>query len=205
MWDFVRITYPIARKPHKCAECDGTIAAGDLHHYCTGKVEGDFDAYRLCMACSDLACAWCWKFDDGEGWPMGRLRASLADEGITDLDAFVVEWKTTTAEQQASREAFSAAKALAERAWNDARAERERQVAGEGFDAAHDDEHVHMDLARAAACYLLDCTEAFVSLKQLWPWAASFWKPRVHRANCVRAVALGIAEIQRLDRAEAKL
>ena len=34
----------------------------------------------------------------------------------------------------------------------------------------------------------------------LWPWAAEWWKPKDCRRNLVRAGALILAEIERLDR-----
>lgn len=38
----------------------------------------------------------------------------------------------------------------------------------------------------------------------LWPWDREWWKPKDRRRNLVRAAALLIAEIERLDRAEDK-
>lgn len=91
--------------------------------------------------------------------------------------------------------------------------ERQRQITQEGCDEAHDDEHTRGQLADAAGVYALWQTATSLVgsylvakkvLERLWPWDDSWLKPRKHRENCVRAAALLIAEIERLDRAEAK-
>jgi hypothetical protein len=37
----------------------------------------------------------------------------------------------------------------------------------------------------------------------LWPWGAHWWKPKTGRRDLVRAAALLVAEIERLDRINA--
>lgn len=88
--------------------------------------------------------------------------------------------------------------------------ERARQISAEGWSQSHDDEHSDGILSRAAACYALRPEErqAAVSLHltllhRLWPWTPSDWKPRDRRRDLVRAGALIIAELERLDRKEA--
>jgi hypothetical protein len=90
--------------------------------------------------------------------------------------------------------------------------ERIRQFAVEGCTLEHDDvDHPHGELAGAAAGY---AWAAFVQGQppdpdhelQLadpppdWPFEDSWWKPRGARENLVRAGALILAEIERLDR-----
>jgi len=104
------------------------------------------------------------------------------------------------------------------RAMLDVVRERIRQVSVEGFTPGHDDHHVHGELARAAAAYafLGAATEAqravfggsegyrhSAVLADLWPrqWDGSWWKPKNRRRDLVRAAALLIADIERLDRA----
>lgn len=77
--------------------------------------------------------------------------------------------------------------------------ERERQVNSEGWTHAHDDEHVNHEMAHAAACYAYPELTALTGVKT-WPWEPGWLKVRDHRANCVRAAALLLAEIERLDR-----
>lgn len=99
-------------------------------------------------------------------------------------------------------------------------AERERQKALEGWTDEHDDYHSTGALARAAACYCFVANEqddvkrahvdALYGVKRgfssiiasLWPheWAAQWFKPKDARRDLVRAGALIVAEIERLDR-----
>ncbi|MDG3877260.1 hypothetical protein L5B10_25520 [Pseudomonas aeruginosa] len=92
-------------------------------------------------------------------------------------------------------------------AWLDVQAERRRQVEAEGWTPEHDDEHSHGQMARAAACYALagssapnDGTAALL-VSLAWPWDEQWWKPTTTRRDLVKACALGLAEIERLDRA----
>lgn len=78
-------------------------------------------------------------------------------------------------------------------------AERQSQVA-KGYDAHHDREHESKEMADAAGVYALIGDRPSVS--KLWPWAAKYLKPRSHRENCIRAAALLVAEIERLDAAQ---
>ena len=97
--------------------------------------------------------------------------------------------------------------------------ERIRQQREEGWTAEHDDRHTGGELARAAAAYAFmgAATEAqravfgapegyrhSAVLSDLWPcrWEGTWWKPKNPRRDLVRAAALIIAEIERLDRAD---
>lgn len=94
--------------------------------------------------------------------------------------------------------------------------ERDRQIRVEGWSADHDDSHDRGELAQAAACYaahaalasrdgLDDATPDYDAAgppsSLAWPWDARWWKPKDRRRDLVRAAALIIAEIERLDRA----
>ncbi|HHM7641714.1 TPA: hypothetical protein ACRNOD_001675 [Pseudomonas aeruginosa] len=94
-------------------------------------------------------------------------------------------------------------------AWLDVQAERRRQVEAEGWTPEHDDEHDNGEMARAAACYALagssapnDGTAALL-VSLAWPWDEQWWKPSTARRDLVKACALALAEIERLDRATA--
>lgn len=85
----------------------------------------------------------------------------------------------------------------------DVLSERLRQIGDEGWTAEHDDEHGDESLAIAAACYALPAgmrqmTE--MSCPWGWPWDPSWWKPKNRRKDLVRAAALILAEIGRIDR-----
>ncbi|MFG8861581.1 hypothetical protein ACEPU5_21370 [Pseudomonas aeruginosa] len=86
-------------------------------------------------------------------------------------------------------------------AWIDVQAERRRQVEAEGWTPEHDDLYCAAELPRAAAAYIL--SGANDEAPAIWPFVAKWWKPRDARANYVRAGALILAEIERLDRAAA--
>jgi hypothetical protein len=81
----------------------------------------------------------------------------------------------------------------------DVLAERARQVSVEGWTPDHDDQHDGMELAFAASCYAV--ADEGEPPSAVWPWSVNWWKPRSHRKNLVRAGALILAEIERLDRA----
>jgi hypothetical protein len=100
-------------------------------------------------------------------------------------------------------------------------AERIRQAREEGWTAEHDDFHCLGELAAAACCYAwrahvfassggdadtLCATAIDVShaAPREWPWDESWWKPKTVRRDYVRAAAMLIAEIERLDRQAAR-
>lgn len=96
--------------------------------------------------------------------------------------------------------------------------ERLRQQNVEGWSLEHDDAHSSGEMAAAAATYAYSTTlsdrhrqyvsgiysiENSATLRDLWPasWSKSWWKPTARRRDLVKAAALLIAEIERLDRA----
>lgn len=83
--------------------------------------------------------------------------------------------------------------------------ERRRQVEKEGWTPEHDDQHEDGAIAAAAACYAIG-KDSLINIGghivRLWPWEDWCWKPKDRRRDLVRAGALIIAEIERLDRAE---
>jgi hypothetical protein len=81
----------------------------------------------------------------------------------------------------------------------DVLAERARQIDVEGWSSSHDDEHNNHELAHAAACYAYPELTALIGVKT-WPWDPEAFKVHDHRRNYVRAAALLLAEIERLDR-----
>ncbi|QQO38611.1 hypothetical protein [Pseudomonas phage TH15] len=87
-------------------------------------------------------------------------------------------------------------------AWLDVQAERRRQITAEGWTPEHDDLYCAAELPRAAAAYILN--GANDEAPAIWPFSAKWWKPRDARANYMRAGALILAEIERLDRAAGK-
>ena len=113
----------------------------------------------------------------------------------------------------------------------DVLAERRRQVEVEGWTPEHDDRHDKGEMARAAASYVAASSIAFwmgvidcdhdidpplnglgysagwhhgIRNALNWPWDRKRWKPGLVRRNLVKAGALILAEIERIDRATRK-
>ena len=81
--------------------------------------------------------------------------------------------------------------------------ERVRQVEGEGYGVESDDGYTDYQLPRAAICYAIKAAGLPSHRATLyWPFPAPAFKPTERRANLVKAAALLLAEIERLDRAE---
>lgn len=107
----------------------------------------------------------------------------------------------------------------------DVLAERQRQITAEGWAPDHDDEHDGGELAAAGAAYALHAADYLNPHSQgdggdeaptCWPWhdavagrgegpertKPAWWKPGSPRRDLIKAGALILAEIERLDRAE---
>jgi hypothetical protein len=100
--------------------------------------------------------------------------------------------------------------------------ERRRQKSVERWTAEHDDTHDRFEMARAAAFYALhpaamampiaatgepsERSRLVVAAEEAWPpqWGREWQKPKPARRSLVFAAALLLAEIERLDRLEAK-
>lgn len=84
-------------------------------------------------------------------------------------------------------------------------AERERQIKNEGYTEQQDDQYKFGELLGAAECYLqYDALSlSHESVPATWPWAPEAWKPKDYRRNLVRAAALILAEMDRVDRKNA--
>lgn len=81
--------------------------------------------------------------------------------------------------------------------------ERCRQVEEEGYDLERDDAYTDYQLPRAAVCYAIKAGGLPSHRATLyWPFAPVAFKPANRRGNLVKAAALLLAEIERLDRAE---
>ncbi|WHP32810.1 hypothetical protein QMG90_07880 [Trabulsiella odontotermitis] len=83
----------------------------------------------------------------------------------------------------------------------DVLAERRRQITAEGWTAEHDDKYQHSEMLWAACCYVLNTIQKYNRVPFDWPWDDSWWKPSNPRRDLVKANALLLAEIERIDRA----
>lgn len=83
----------------------------------------------------------------------------------------------------------------------DVLAERARQVEAEGYSAENDDALTDYQLPRAAACYVLAASGVARHKATLfWPFAQPMKVAEQRRRNLIKAAALILAEIERLDR-----
>ena len=90
--------------------------------------------------------------------------------------------------------------------------ERLRQLMMEGFSRDRDDHYQHGELARAATAYVSVAATALdkghqdtsKTLFSHWPWNREWWKPTTPRRDLIKAGALILAEIERIDRAAGK-
>lgn len=164
--------------------------------------QGDVGRRDIVLRLEDIADA--SLREDGTDIPLGEQLREAARE-ITRL-------RTLLSSSRGEQGAFA-----------DVLAERHRQMSAEGWSPEHDDTHVNFEMARAAAFYALHTAAAvlpeptcevpsnryglFLTADQAWPpeWDHATWKkPKDARRNLVRAAALLVAEIERLDRADGK-
>lgn len=82
--------------------------------------------------------------------------------------------------------------------------ERQRQRSVEGWTTEHDDAYQNNELADAAACYAIHANNQGFSTPAHWPWDPEWWKQSGARRDLVKAGALILAEIERIDRAACK-
>jgi hypothetical protein len=85
----------------------------------------------------------------------------------------------------------------------DVLAERRRQVEAEGWTLEGDDQYDGGELSLAAACYALAGDPPYARVPADWPWDYGWWKPVDDRRNLVKAAALILADIERIDRSTA--
>lgn len=84
----------------------------------------------------------------------------------------------------------------------DVLAERDRQQSIEGWTPAHDDKHADGELAAAAAFYAANASAPDHAVQIYgWPWHPDWFKKTTPRRDLVKAGALILAEIERIDRA----
>ncbi|HCR1388337.1 TPA: hypothetical protein ONA32_005803 [Pseudomonas aeruginosa] len=92
-------------------------------------------------------------------------------------------------------------------AWLDVQVERRRQVEAEGYHGFRDSHYINYELSKAARAYIEVSWHALsgglpCKKPESWPWMAGF-KWADGRTMLVKAGALILAEIERLDRAAA--
>lgn len=181
-----------------CAKCGAAIPewqTKDGDPYMNRRpVEEVMNWYAMCRSC--------------KAWNEYVRDPATTYRRLADPEHGIVEAQFGSAR---AREADAAAGQTA--AARDVLAERERQKAIEGWTPEHDDEHANDQMALAAVCYADPCPQLMwrqfqlsrnplqsFKVPKLWPWDPEWWKPKDRRRNLVRAAALLLAEIERLDR-----
>lgn len=140
---------------------------------------------------------------------INRLRNVVQAACTGGLDHMIERWKVLFPDAP-----VPSVQAAPTQAARDVLAERQRQISVEGWTLEHDDEHGRGEMARAAACYALHAAGQAsehpgisLSLESsalgVWPWDQAWHKPSDTRRNLVKAGALILAELERLDRAAA--
>ena len=178
-----------------------------------GRLMGAFDTYVYNMQDPDDDCV-AWKPELAKLLQDGNLfdvvltaYQEACHEGIVNWEAAV---SLSEENVELKRKLYAAENQIAEleaRTFNpailDVIAERQRQKAVEGWTSEHDDKYGKSQLLWASSCYVLNTIQPFNRIPMDWPWAPEWWKPTNPRRDMVKAGALILAEIERIDRQEA--
>lgn len=145
-------------------------------------------------ACEPIA----WVTDDDRAITAAQKQRALADGGATasSVRPYSIPCYAVSAPADAGEARLTDAA-------RDMLAERRRQVEAEGWTPEHDDQYQHGAIALAAACYAANAGGIAWAdpLPSFWPWMHNWWKPTTPRRDLVKAGALILAELERLDRA----
>ncbi|HHG8626211.1 TPA: hypothetical protein ACPYUI_002798 [Raoultella ornithinolytica] len=152
-----------------------------------------------------------YKVDDDESeldgmWEAWRTAGAELVEALEKAQGMEAYWKTQCrgitdhCEELQARIAELESRTVTA-ATADVLAERQRQVTAEGWTAERDDGYQNSELADAAACYAIHAHNQGFSTPAHWPWSQDWWKQTSPRRDLVKAGALILAEIERLDRA----
>ena len=173
---------------------------------------GAFDTYVYNMQDPDDDCV-AWKPELAKLLQDGNLfdvvltaYQEACHEGIVNWEAAV---SLSEENVELKRKLYAAENQIAEleaRTFNpailDVIAERQRQKAVEGWTSEHDDKYGKSQLLWASSCYVLNAIHPFNRIPFDWPWTPEWWKPTNPRRDLVKAGALILAEIERIDRQE---
>lgn len=127
---------------------------------------------------------------------ISRLIVEAPSDELRQLAAEVEQYTDQLIEALESRTVTAAAA--------DVLAERQRQISSEGWTPEHDDKHSDGEMALAASSYALYAHKRPIApaIPYNWPWEPEWFKQQGARRDLVKAGALILAEIERLDRAD---
>lgn len=83
-------------------------------------------------------------------------------------------------------------------------AERKRQIHDKGYTLENDDAYTNNELIDAAIAYCTSAKKETAAAKECWPWSLEHFKPSEDRRDIIKAIALLMAEVDRLDRIKDK-
>ncbi|MFM0595359.1 hypothetical protein [Paraburkholderia dilworthii] len=154
---------------------------------------------------ADEGMEWLSLWNEGSFDSCRREWPEAPQECYVGADPLMPETKALLAAQTSQQGISDAAR--------DVLAERRRHVEVEGWAQEHDDQHNAGMLAVSAACYALHAAAGLSSTDsaywsrtfaktagELWQFDVEWWKPSTTRRDLVKAGALILAEIERLDR-----
>ncbi len=178
-----------------------------------GRLMGAFDTYVYNMQDPDDDCV-AWKPELAKLLQDGNLFDVVLTAYQEACHEGIVNWEVAVSLSEENvelkRKLYAAENQIAEleaRTFNpailDVIAERQRQKAVEGWTSEHDDKYGKSQLLWASSCYVLNTIQPFNRIPMDWPWAPEWWKPTNPRRDMVKAGALILAEIERIDRQEA--
>lgn len=133
------------------------------------------------------------------GYTLGHADVEIIQQMA--LDAVTLMDELEAAEKRiAELEATAFSKAAI-----DVLAERQRQQSAEGWTTEHDDDHSCGEMALAASSYAQYAHRKPIApaIPFNWPWEPEWFKQQGPRRDLVKAGALILAEIERIDRAAA--
>jgi len=58
-FDFYHVSNPIAKKTHKCCECNGEILPGQRYERAATVYDGYFECFKTCGPCSQIRRDYC--------------------------------------------------------------------------------------------------------------------------------------------------
>lgn len=137
-----------------------------------------------------------------------RLQAVIS-AGLVHMDA-IVEQRWAEREHDLNCPACAGSGHVGDVTSNaamDVLAERRRQIEVKGWAPEHDDSHNHGELAHAAGVLALADVKLFLrGAIEYWPWDAPSMEADIigtsYRTRLIKAAALLLAEIERVDRLE---
>jgi hypothetical protein len=205
--------YEFKREPSGTNLLDGTQAKAMVLHMLEGLPDATRQAERIAeleraLADETEACA---RVAEDAIFCRCCYAVFVTSDGHPKPECTRPDWDAATGIEIAaairSRAVLSASDTRTPTVIDEIAAERRRQIDVEGWTPEHDDLHSAGDLACAAGCYALHAGQSKAGRAAEgyapadWPWDPEWWKPKDPRRDLIRAAALIVAGIERLDRA----